>query len=239
MNTASAFRPGERETFFEELRRQRWDDHRYYHQSRVNQSLHLFSAFSFLTGYALLVIAPNMAAIVGWLLAMTSRQIGHFFFEPKDFDNVNHMTHQHKEDIKVGYNLRRKVVLLSLWAAAPIAIFLEPSFGGLLTPHTDAAGYFDNVALVWLVLGAGGLLFRTVHLFFIASVQTGLVWCTKILTDPFHDVKLYGKAPIALSRGELIDPMYDVIASLSDEIDDLIADVEAPSEVPGRSDATA
>jgi hypothetical protein len=32
------------------------------------------------------------------------------------------------------------------------------------------------------------------------------VWATKILTDPFHDIKLYHKAPLALMRGELIDP---------------------------------
>ena len=37
-------------------------------------------------------------------------------------------------------------------------------------------------------------------------MQTGLVWATKILTDPFHDIKLYHKAPLALLRGELIDP---------------------------------
>jgi hypothetical protein len=29
----------------------------------------------------------------------------------------------------------------------------------------------------------------------------------KILTDPFHDVKLYHRAPLHLLRGELIDPM--------------------------------
>jgi hypothetical protein len=40
-------------------------------------------------------------------------------------------------------------------------------------------------------------------------VQTGLVWLTKIITDPFHDVKLYCKAPLYLLRGELIDPMGD------------------------------
>ena len=45
------------------------------------------------------------------------------------------------------------------------------------------------------------------HLFFLRDVQTGLVWMTKILTDPFHDIKLYYKAPLALLRGELIDPM--------------------------------
>ena len=65
-----------------------------------------------------------------------------------------------------------------------------------------------HVALIWLVIGLGGLLFRTVQLFFIKDVQTGLVWVTKILTDPFHDIKLYYKAPLYLLRGELIDTDY-------------------------------
>ena len=30
--------------FLQELRTQRWDDHRYYHHSRINQSLHFVSA---------------------------------------------------------------------------------------------------------------------------------------------------------------------------------------------------
>ena len=52
---------------------------------------------------------------------MTSRQIGHFFFEPRDYDVVNQATHEHKEEIKVGYNLQRKVVLMSIWALSPLA----------------------------------------------------------------------------------------------------------------------
>jgi hypothetical protein len=44
-----------------------------------------------------------------------------------------------------------------------------------------------------------------VHLFKIRDVQTGLVWATKILTDPFHDIKLYYRAPSHLLRGELIE----------------------------------
>ena len=53
-------------------------------------------------------------------------------------------------------------------------------------------------------------LFRTVQLFVQQDVQTGLVWFTKILTDPFHDIKLYYRAPLYLLRGELLDPMADV-----------------------------
>lgn len=40
--------------FFKQLSIQRWDDHRYYHHSRINQSLHLVSAVSFVCAYALL-----------------------------------------------------------------------------------------------------------------------------------------------------------------------------------------
>jgi hypothetical protein len=33
------------------------------------------------------------------------------------------------------------------------------------------------------------------------------VWMTKILTDPFHDVMLYHRAPLYVLRGELFDPI--------------------------------
>ena len=197
-------------TFWAELGEQRWDDHRLYHHSRINQSLHLLSALSFLTAYVLLAIEPGMAALVGWFVAMWSRQIGHFFFEPKDYDEVNHLTHEQKEDIKVGYNLRRKIVLLAVWALSPLVFLVDPTFGGLFEAHTSVEGFIDNVAILWIFVGAVGLLFRTVQLFFVRGVQTGLVWATKILTDPFHDVQLYHKSPLYLMRGELIDPMHHV-----------------------------
>ena len=108
--------------FLQELSTQRWDDHRYYHQSRINQTLHLISALSFLAAYALLWKDPASAALLGWGVSMTTRQAGHFFFEPRGFDHVNQASDAHKEAIKVGYNLRRKVVLLAIWAAAPLAL---------------------------------------------------------------------------------------------------------------------
>ncbi|WP_394788805.1 hypothetical protein [Rhodoferax sp.] len=192
--------------FFEQLRIQRWDDHRYYHHSRINQSLHLLSAVSFVCAYALLFKDPALAALLAWLVSMTSRQAGHFFFEPKGYDVVNQATHEHKEDIKVGYNLRRKVVLLAIWAASPLLLVWQPSLFGLLDPHTGWESFARNTGLLWLAVGVGGLVFRTVHLFFLKDVEAGLVWMTKILTDPFHDILLYYKAPFALLRGELIEP---------------------------------
>ena len=69
------------------------------------------------------------------------------------------------------------------------------------------------------------------HLFFLYDVQTGLVWATKILTDPFNDVKLYHKAPYYLFvKGELIDPHTD---EQEDESEDLFQ--EEPEEAPRAS----
>jgi len=192
--------------FMETLREQRWDDHRYYHHSRINQALHLVSAISFVVGYVLLFYAPAIAALVCWLIGMVSRQSGHFFFEPKGYDVLNRATHEHKEDIKIGYNLQRKVVLMIIWAASPLALWFDPTLLGLLAKPIDTMGYINNVGLLWLAIGVGGLLFRTIHLFFLRDVQTGIVWFTKILTDPFHDILLYCNAPLHLMRGQLIDP---------------------------------
>jgi len=192
--------------FWAELQTQRWDDHRYYHHSRINQSLHFLSAISFLVAYVLMFTDPVAAALIGWLVAMVSRQCGHFFFEPKGYDEVNHATHEHKERIKVGYILRRKVILHVIWAASPALLLLDPTFFGLFA-RQGGDGFVRHVGEIWLIVGIGALLFRTVHLFYLRDVQTGLVWLTKIITDPFHDVKLYCKAPLYLLRGELIDPM--------------------------------
>jgi hypothetical protein len=195
--------------FFEALRIQRWDDHRYYHHSTVNQALHLVSAVSFLIAYAMMFKDPAMAALIGWLVAMTSRQIGHFFFEPKTYDVVNRASHEYKEEIKVGYNLQRKVVLMSIWALSPLLLYVDPTLFGIFEPHSNATELLRHIAQIWLVVGLGGLLFRTVQLFFIKDVQTGLVWATKILTDPFHDIMLYYRAPLHLLRREWIDPARD------------------------------
>ena len=198
-------------SFLEALRIQRWDDHRFYHHSLVNQGLHFLSAVSFCIAYLIVFKDPAMAAVIGWAVSMTSRQIGHFFFEPRDYDYVNQVSDEYKEAIKVGYNIRRKIVLMSIWAASPVVLYFDPTLFGLFTPWVSPADFMRQVAKVWLAVGVGGLLFRTVHLFFIRDVETGLVWMTKILTDPFNDFKLYRKAPLYLLRGELIDPGLDIL----------------------------
>ena len=194
-------------TFREALEQQRWDDHRYYHHSRINQSLHFLSALSFLCAYALLWKETALAVGIAWLLAMPSRQIGHFFFEPRGYDAPNQATHEYKEAIKVGYNLRRKVVLMTAWALSPLIVLADPTLRGLLPAPAGWVGLAHNVAVVWLWIAAIALVGRTLQLCIIRNPQTGIVWCTKILTDPFHDVKLYHAAPFQVLRGDLFDPI--------------------------------
>ena len=194
------------QSFLAELRTQRWDDHRYYHHSRINQSLHFLSAITFIVAYGLMFKDPVAAALLGWLVAMVSRQSGHFFFEPKGYDEVNQATHAHKEAIKVGYNLRRKVILHIVWAISPVILWLTPTLFGIFRPYSGGEEFVRHVGEVWLLVGGGALVLRTLQLFYLRDVQTGLVWFTKILTDPFNDAKIYWKAPFYLMRGELIDP---------------------------------
>ncbi len=191
--------------FFKQLTIQRWDDHRYYHQSRINQSLHLISAISFLVAYAMLFIDPAVAGLMGVLFSMGTRQSGHFFFEPLGYDEINQATNEYKEQIKVGFNLHRKLVIISIWAISPLLLLVDPSLLGSLEPHTSLTGFIHNTGLLWLSIGVVGLLFRTIHLFVLKDVMTGLVWMTKILTDPFHDIKQYYRAPLALLRGERLE----------------------------------
>jgi hypothetical protein len=184
----------------QQLAIQRWDDHRFYHHSRINQSLHLLSAISFVIAYGLLFIDPAWAALLAWCVSMTSRQAGHFFFEPRGFDEVNQVSDAYKEEVKIGYNIRRKIVLMALWLLIPVALWLRE-------PTASLQAFAHDVGMAWLALGVTGLLFRVLQLWLQQSLMTGLVWMFKILTDPFHDIKLYHRAPLHLLRGELIDPM--------------------------------
>ena len=214
--------------FWNELKVQRWDDHRYYHHSKVNQSLHFVSATSFLVAYVVAFSDPAMAALIGWLVAMTSRQIGHLFFEPRGYDQVNQATDEYKEEIKVGYNIKRKLVLLALWAASPLLLVADPTLLGMFAPHAGPAEFITHVGELWLVVGLGGIAFRSVQLFILKDVRTGLVWATKIATDPFHDIKLYHKAPIELFAGKRA--AEHIAEALSDDLEE-----EIPVEVSKSS----
>lgn len=225
--------------FWNELKVQRWDDHRYYHHSKVNQSLHLVSATSFLFAYVVAFSDPAMAALIGWLVAMTSRQVGHLFFEPRGYDQVNQATDEYKEEIKVGYNIKRKLVLLAVWAASPLLLVVDPTLLGLFTPHADTFELITHVGELWLVVGLSGIAFRVVQLFVLKDLRTGLVWATKIATDPFHDIKLYHRAPWELLTGRYTRHTAEAVAApiIPDEIipdlgEEIVEEVPATPHVP-------
>ena len=94
---------------------------------------------------------------------------------------------------------------MAIWAASPLLLLLEPSLFGTIEPAVTWGEFIRDVGAMWLGLAVAGLLFRTVQLVVQQDARTGLVWMTKILTDPLHDIKLYYRAPLQLLRGELTD----------------------------------
>jgi len=193
-------------TILETLKVQRWDDHRYYHHSRINQFLLLISALSFIVAYIYLFIDPVVSAYIAWLISMTTRQAGHFFFEPKDYDTYNQATQDHKEAIKIGYNLKRKRVLIACWLAVPVLAYFDAALFNFVMPDAAPDTLLDRIGWGWLWLAVVAVVFRMIQLTAIQSRRVAIVWCIKILTDPFHDAVIYRKSPIYLLKGQLIDP---------------------------------
>ncbi len=186
----------------------RWDDHRYYHQSRVNQTLHLISAISFVVAYAALFFEPAIAAAIGWLIGMVTRQSGHIFFEPRGFDPINRVSDEYKESIKVGYNMRRKALLIALWLSIPLVLRLDPGLSGLFRPAGGFGEFARQVGLLWLALGVAGVFARCLQLSLLRGPDWALAWAVKIVTDPFHNIAIYWRSPIALMRGQWFDPIH-------------------------------
>ncbi len=199
-----------RPSFFAEVDILRRDDHRLYHQSRINQTLHLISACVFLVVYVWVWFEPAKASVLGWFGAMWVRQTGHFVFEPRGFDRIHGISNATKERIKVGFNVYRKCALIAVWALIPLLLWLDPTGFGLLAADSTWDVFVQRVGWAWLVLAGAGLLLRTVYLMVARGAQTGLAWLTKILTDPFHNVREYWRSPFYLLRGQLLEPLDTV-----------------------------
>lgn len=70
----------------------------------------------------------------------------------------------------------------------------------------------------WLFTGIGAVVFRTIHLFFLMDIQSGLVWTTKILTAPFHDIKIYLRAPRYLINGDMYNDISEWYTKVPAEV---------------------
>jgi hypothetical protein len=94
---------------------------------------------------------------------------------------------------------------MSLWAAVPVGLLLSPTLFGTVVRPDGIEAYLRHVGIGWLFLGIGAIAFRSAQLFVQRDVETGLVWATKIVTDPFSDFRLYKSAPKRLLKGERMD----------------------------------
>ena len=76
---------------------------------------------------------------------------------------MNNATNAYKEEIKVGFNQHRKIVLLIVWGAAPLALFFFPTLFGIFALPVDRIDFVRHVGSIWLAIGIGGGLFRMIQ----------------------------------------------------------------------------
>jgi len=96
---------------------------------------------------------------------------------------------------------------IGVWLSIPLLLRLSPSLFGLIEPAITFSEYAHEVGLLWLAVGVGGVIVRTMHLSFLRGPAWSLAWVAKILTDPFHNIAIYWRSPMALMRGQLLDPI--------------------------------
>ncbi len=108
----------------------------------------------------------------------------------------------------MGYNMRRKVIIVGVWLALPAVLVATPTFFGLLTSEPGFSGFVNSTGLLWLALGVVGVLARMLYLLIGRGPFCAFAWGAKILTDPFHNIGIYWRSPLALLRGERFDPIY-------------------------------
>ena len=73
-------------------------------------------------------------------------------------------------------------MLLSIWALSPLPLYFKPTFFGMIRPWESALGFVHQIGMCWLFIGVAGVILRSIQLFFIRDLQTGLVWAVKIMT---------------------------------------------------------
>jgi hypothetical protein len=186
--------------FMRELAEQRCGDRSHHLHSRVSQALHFFSCMCFVCMYVLLFTKPVAAVVLGWLVCMSMREAGRVLFEPRISAGPQQAGRMPRRGGLLG-----EPGLYAAWALVTLLLGLEPTLSGVFDAPRDTQEFVDHLAKLWLGVGGAGLVLRGVHLLFARNLRTALVWMTKIVTDPFHGIRLYHKAPLSLLRGELYD----------------------------------
>lgn len=112
--------------FLETLQSRRRDDDRFCRQSRMNQSPHIVIGMSFRIACAMLFVSPASAARVGWVASMVARKSWNFLFEPVGYDRGNNGLDEPREETEVCHHLRRRMMLIAIWAMAPQVPAVDP-----------------------------------------------------------------------------------------------------------------
>lgn len=184
----------------EEIKFQLKQDHDYYHHSLLNQSLHFLSGIINLIAIYLLANSSLDKGVALFMLSWGTRQLGHFFWESKDFDHKVNKSFQEKEDEKVGANLERKKIMIAGLVLATIFFIISPD---LLIKSANTLGYitessFSSLMFFCLIVFLTTWILRTLWLVFFHSPLRGLSWFLKIMYDPINDIVLYKDSPYKL-----------------------------------------
>ena len=135
--------------FMAMLRTQRFDDYRYYHQSRINQTLHLIGAIIFLGCYALL-FGDAACGRTGRLARDVNPPDRSLLLRAQRLRRPQQRHQRIQGNIKIGYNQRRKIVLLIIWGMAPVTLFFFPTLFGIFSPPAGRFDFIRHAGAVWL-----------------------------------------------------------------------------------------
>ena len=165
------------QNFYAEIMRRKKDDHHASHSDAVNQLLHIVSSSAFLVCYWL-VFWDLTAAMWAGLAALFLRQFGHAVLEPPCHD---------KEAVLLGYNTRKKTVILGAYLLIP-AVYLAAAGSWRTDALWAMAEPAAQALFLWTGLVVAG---RVVYLIGTKGFRLGMVWFVKLITDPITDILAY------------------------------------------------
>jgi glutamate-1-semialdehyde 2,1-aminomutase len=165
------------QTFYTEVMRRKKDDHHASHRDLTNQLFHIVSSSVFLGCYALAFWDLTTAMWAG-LAALFLRQIGHAVLEPPCHD---------QEATLLGFNTRKKTLILGVYLAIPVAhLLLAPAW-----TVATLAPLLATVAQQWFAWTMIVVVGRVAYLTWAQNAWLAMVWLVKLVTDPLTDIAAY------------------------------------------------
>ena len=176
--------------FYAEVMRRKHDDHVASHSNAVNQLFHILSSSVFI--YCYVLTFSNLTTAMGLgLAALFVRQFGHAVLEPPCHD---------KEEILLGFNTRKKSVIVGAYLLIPVVHLLQ---AGSLN-WAALAPRLDLVAQQWFGLTVLVVGWHVGYLMWKHNVWLAMIWFVKLATDPFTDLVAY--SPPYLTAAKALIP---------------------------------